>query len=222
MNKRLKYAVVSGLLPPFVYLLILTLKATYRVRHVNREPAAHLWQAGETSIVCFWHGRLFSVMPFASRLTCFKILISRHGDGEFITRVVRYFGIGAVRGSYRKQSVASVREIIAALRHGTTVGITPDGPKGPRHVFKEGIVEIARITQKPIVLITYGARRAKTFGSWDRFLLPYPFSRLFVLWSDPIYIPKDSSRSEIESKRQDIEKKLVTLTEQADSLACGK
>jgi lysophospholipid acyltransferase (LPLAT)-like uncharacterized protein len=222
MNKRLKYAIVSGLLPPLAYLLILALKATYRVKHVNRENAARLWQAGETSIVCFWHGRLFSAMPFASRLTRFKILISRHGDGEFITRVVRRFGIGAVRGSYRKQSVASVREIIGALKQGTTIGITPDGPKGPRYVFKEGIVEIARMTQKPIVLLTFGASRAKTFGSWDRFLLAYPFSRVFLLWSDPIYIPKGSSRSEMESKRQDIEKILVDLTERADSLACGK
>ena len=222
MNKRLKYAIVSGLLPPLAYPLILLLKTTFRVTHVNREQVAKLWQKGETAIVCFWHGRLITVLPFASRLTRFRVLISRHGDGEIVARISRYFGIGAVRGSYRKESVTSVREIIAALKNGTTVGITPDGPKGPRYVFKEGIVEIARVTQRPIVLLTYSASHAKTFRSWDRFLLPYPFSRLFYLWSDPIYIPRDTSRSEIELKRQHIEKKLVELTERADSLACGK
>jgi lysophospholipid acyltransferase (LPLAT)-like uncharacterized protein len=161
-------------------------------------------------------------MPFAFQNTRFKVLISRHGDGEFIARVANCFGIGAVRGSHRKESVTSSREIIAELRRGTTVGITPDGPKGPRYGFKEGIVEIARITQKPIVLLTYGASKKKIFGSWDRFLLAYPFSRVFFLWSDPIYISRNLSRSEIELKRQEIEKRLVGLTEEADSLACGK
>jgi lysophospholipid acyltransferase (LPLAT)-like uncharacterized protein len=222
MSKRLKYLVLLTLLPFVASLIIRFLKLSYRIHHINKEPIDHLWKNDKSSIVCFWHGRIFSAMPFAFQKTRFKVLISRHGDGEFIARVVKHFGIGTVRGSYRKASVSSVREIISELKKGVTVGITPDGPKGPLHVFKEGIVEIARITGKPIVLLSYSGNRRMIFSSWDKFLLPYPFSQVFFVWGDPIYISKDASRDQIEQSRQEIEGKLISLTITADDLACGK
>jgi lysophospholipid acyltransferase (LPLAT)-like uncharacterized protein len=222
MSKKFKYAVLLTLLPLVASVVIRFLKLSYRIHHINKEPIDRLWQNEKSSIICFWHGRIFSAMPFAFQKTKFKVLISRHGDGEFIARVVSYFGIGAVRGSYRKSSVSSVREIMLELKKGVTVGITPDGPKGPCHIFKEGIVEIARITGKPIVPLTYSSNRNKVFSSWDKFLLAYPFSRVFFVWGDPIYVPKDASRDQIEQTRQDIEKKLISLTIAADNLACGR
>src|SRR5208283_2979066 len=215
MLRDLKYALLLNLLPPVVYLFLVLLRATIRIEHVNREAVERLWQQGENIIACFWHGRLLA-MPFACQGSGAKVLISRHRDGEFIARVIRYFGLGTIRGSYRKGSVSSIRQILAELAQGTDVAITPDGPKGPRYRMKEGIVELARLTKRPIVPVTYSASKKKLFHSWDRFLLPYPFSRIFFLWGDPVYVPRDLRGDDLEAKRQEIEGALISLTETAD------
>ena len=175
----------------------------------------------EGMLACFWHGRLLA-MPFAYEWPRVKVLISRHRDGEFIARIIRYFGIGAVRGSHRKAGVSSVREILAELKQGTTIAITPDGPKGPRYRIKQGIIEMARITQRPIVPVTYSASRKKVFASWDRFVLPYPFSKVLFLWGDPVYVARDVNGDTIEALRQQVESALVSLTEAADTMVCGR
>jgi len=220
MLKRLKYLIMLNLLPPAVYLFLILLGATMRITQVDREKADRLWGDGQGVIVCFWHGRLLA-MPFAYKGRRAKVLISRHGDGEFIARVIRYFGLGAVRGSFKKASVSSIREILSELQQGSIVGITPDGPKGPRYRIKPGIVELAKLTQRPILPVAYSASRKMVFSSWDRFVFPYPFSRVLFLWGDPLYVPRDASGSAVEEKRQELEKALVSLTEEADRMVCG-
>jgi lysophospholipid acyltransferase (LPLAT)-like uncharacterized protein len=162
MFKRLKYFLLLNILPPLIYVVISFIKMTSRISHVNREAAHAIWDKGENSIVCFWHGRLL-MMPFANKRGKGKVLISRHRDGEFIARIMKYFGLDSIRGSYRKGSVSSLREIISDLKNGFDVGITPDGPKGPRYIVKNGIIELGRLTGKAIIPITYSASKKKLF-----------------------------------------------------------
>jgi hypothetical protein len=219
-KRKVRQAILVGLLPPVVYLFLIVLRTTVRIRHVNREAVDRLWDGGENIIACFWHGRLLA-MPFAYKGNKLKVLISRHRDGEFIARVVGYFGIGTVRGSYRKGAVSSIREMIAELAEGTDIAITPDGPKGPRHRVKEGIIELARLTRRPIVPVTYSASKKKLFDSWDRFLLPCPFSKILYVWGDPIYVSRDTRGDGLERERQKLERELIALTEAADRMVCG-
>jgi lysophospholipid acyltransferase (LPLAT)-like uncharacterized protein len=221
MLKRLKYAIMLSLLPPVVNFFLLLLKATVRIEHVNREAAEPLMRGGKGYIACFWHGRLLA-MPFAYRGCRIKVLISRHQDGEFIARIVGYFGIGAVRGSSRRGAMSSARQILGELDKGTGIAITPDGPKGPRHHIKQGVIEMARITQRPIVPVTYSASRKKVFSSWDRLVLPYPFSKVLFLWGNPMYVSHDLKGDAIEAARKGLENTLVSLTETADAMACGR
>jgi lysophospholipid acyltransferase (LPLAT)-like uncharacterized protein len=160
MSKKLKSFLMLRVLPPLIYLFLMALRSTSAIRHVNSNAAFNLWDKGENSIVCFWHGRLL-MMPFANRRGKGKVLISRHRDGEFIARVIKYFHLGTIRGSYRKGSVSSLREIIADLNEGYDVAITPDGPKGPRYQVKQGIVELAKLTGRAIIPITYSASKKK-------------------------------------------------------------
>ncbi len=160
MFKRVKRAVQIHVLPPIVYLFLMLLRATLRIEHVNREQAQEAWNKNGNVIACFWHARLL-LMPFAVRRTKAKVLISRHRDGEFIARVIRFFGLDTIRGSYKKGGVSSLREMLTAAKEGWTLAITPDGPKGPRYKIKEGLVEVAKLTQKPILPVTYGARKKK-------------------------------------------------------------
>ncbi len=153
---------MSKVLPPVICLFLLFLKSTLRIEHINKAPIDEAWAKGMNFIVCFWHGRLL-MMPFAKKDGSGKVLISRHRDGELIARVIHFFGLGTIRGSYRKGSVSSLREIIHDLRKGVDVAITPDGPKGPGYKVKEGIIELARISGKAIIPVSYGAGKKKLF-----------------------------------------------------------
>ena len=114
------------------------------------------------------------MMPFAKKGGGGKVLISRHRDGELIARIVGYFGIGTVRGSYRKGSVSSLREILQDLKANTDVAITPDGPKGPRFVVKSGIVELARLSHKKLLPVSYDASKKKLFIPGTALSFPTP------------------------------------------------
>ncbi|MHB8111280.1 MAG: lysophospholipid acyltransferase family protein [Syntrophorhabdaceae bacterium] len=162
MKKKLKSFLMIHLMPPMVYGFLSLLKMTLRVKHINRPPDER-WGNHFNYLVCFWHSRLL-MMPFAKKGGGGKVLISRHRDGEFIARIVSYFGIGTVRGSYRKEgSVSSLREILHDLKENIDIAITPDGPKGPRFEVKKGIVELARLSHKPLLPVSYGASKKKLF-----------------------------------------------------------
>jgi hypothetical protein len=154
---------MANILPPLVYIFLTLLRSTLKIKHVNSAKATDGWKNGDNFIFCFWHGRLL-MMPFANMRGKGKVLISRHRDGELIARVMKFFRLGSIRGSFRKGTVSSVREIINNLREGYDVAITPDGPKGPRYKVKDGIVELARLTGKSIIPITYSASKKKLFN----------------------------------------------------------
>ncbi|HVN22784.1 MAG TPA: lysophospholipid acyltransferase family protein [Syntrophorhabdales bacterium] len=160
MRKRAKQFLLVHTLPPLVYVFLLLLRATLSITHVNRERMERAREDAGSMIACFWHGRLL-LMPFAVKGVKAKVLISRHRDGEFIARVIRFFGLDTVRGSHRKGGVTSIREMITAMREGWNIAITPDGPKGPKEKIKEGLLELAKISQKPIIPVSYGARKKK-------------------------------------------------------------
>jgi lysophospholipid acyltransferase (LPLAT)-like uncharacterized protein len=175
MLKRVKQFLLIRILPPLVYIFLLLLRSTLSMKHVNRQRMEEARKEAGSMIACFWHGRLL-LMPFAVKGVKAKVLISRHRDGEFIARVIRFFGLGTVRGSHRKEGgVSSIREMLAAARDGWTIAITPDGPKGPKQRIKEGLIELAKITRKPIVPVAYGARKKKlsTPGIASFFLIPF-------------------------------------------------
>lgn len=171
MFKEIKYFLLLNMLPPLVYAILALLRVTLRVREVNREAVDAFWLKGETVIACFWHGRLLA-MPFLAKPKEARVLISRHRDGEFIARVVRFFGLGAVRASYQKATLSAMREILTSLRRGVTIAVTPDGPKGPGYVVKKGIVELAKLSGRPIVPVAYSARKKKFFIPGTNFFSP--------------------------------------------------
>ena len=178
MPKPIKTFIMRHVLPPMVALFLFLLRLTLRIEHVNKEKVSEAWSQGKNFIVCFWHGRLL-MMPFAKKEGGGgKVLVSRHRDGELITRIIGYFKLGTIRGSHRKESVSSLREIIGDLKAGIDVAITPDGPKGPRYKVKDGIIELARLSGKSIVPVSYGAGKKKLFIPGTASLSHILFQRL--------------------------------------------
>lgn len=173
------------------------------------------WQRGEQTIIAFWHGRIL-LMPFPYRGRKACILNSAHRDGEIITRVIKRFGVTAVRGSSTRGWLRGLKGMLEAYRQGYDLVVVPDGPRGPRYHAKSGVLQLARATGAPIFPVTYGAAWALTIPSWDRLLVPLPFSRVVYIVGQPIRVPADASAAQLEEKRQALEHSLISITTQAD------
>jgi lysophospholipid acyltransferase (LPLAT)-like uncharacterized protein len=134
-----------------------------RIEVVNAESPGAFWTEGQNVIVAFWHGRQL-MMPFAYRGKKISILISRHRDGELIARTVSRFGFHAARGSTTRGGPAALKLLVRSARAGDDLAVTPDGPRGPNQVVQLGVVELAKLTQRPIIPLSFGASKKKIFG----------------------------------------------------------
>jgi hypothetical protein len=188
---------------------------TTRKRYVGGEELFARWQRGEQVILAFWHDRIL-LMPFPYRGRKACIMNSIHRDGEIITRVIKRFGIRSVRGSSTRGWIGGLKDMLEAYRQGYDLIVVPDGPRGPRHHAKPGVLQLARATGAPIFPVTYGAAWKITVPSWDRLLIPFPLSRVTYVAGSPIVVPTDTSPALIEEKRRELEDILQTITAQAD------
>ncbi|AUG51868.1 lysophospholipid acyltransferase family protein [Thalassospira marina] len=174
---------------------------------------------GKPFIVAFWHQRLL-MMPYTWQAVGgdapFNMLISAHRDGEIISRTIGHFGVHTIAGSSSNGGANALRGILKSLKAGEVVGMTPDGPRGPRMHASGGVISAARISGVPIFPLTYSASRRRVMRSWDRFVLPFPFSRGVFAWGEPIYVPKDLDNDGMEAKRLELETSMVALTQKHD------
>jgi hypothetical protein len=185
-----------------------------------------LWDQRKPFILAFWHGRIL-MMPKSWRAGVkIHMLISRHRDGELITRAVKPFGIDTIRGSAAKPGkeadkggLAALREILRALKQGECIGITPDGPRGPRMRATDGVVTIARLSGVPIIPAAWSARRRWMLNSWDRFLVPSLFTRGVIVWGAAIHVPRDADGPALAALRLQVETAMNDLAAEADRLA---
>ena len=119
-----------------------------------------------------------------------KVLISSHFDGMLISKTIAYFGLGTIAGSTNRNATRVLMQGIKAIKDGCDVGITPDGPKGPRHEVADGIIAIAQKTGAKIVLVEIKPTKFWQLNSWDKFTIPKPFGVLNYYASSPIDIKK--------------------------------
>lgn len=169
-------------------------------------------------IYAFWHGRQVFI-TWAYRNTGNTALVSRSKDGEYIARVVTLFGETVVRGSSSRGGAQSVMELKSALDGGKIVGLTPDGPRGPKQTVSGGILFLAQKTGKPILPLTYSSKRKLVFHGWDDYWVPLPFSRIALALGRPIRVlPGD----DLEKKSEELARELNRITELADDFVLGK
>jgi len=215
--KTIKKKAVSWLGPWLAYWAIKVLGLTMRFEAVNLDIPRSVLEKGQTAIGAFWHGRLL-MMPFAYKHKGLKIsfLVSPHRDGQIVGKALQRFGFQPILGSTTRKGFTAFKNMLRALQDGSIVMLVPDGPRGPRCRVQIGVVELARLTGRPVIPITFSASRKRIFNSWDRFLLPYPFSKGVFIYGEPVAVDLHGDRDHLEEKRLLLEKRLNDLTERAD------
>jgi lysophospholipid acyltransferase (LPLAT)-like uncharacterized protein len=195
--------------------VIATLGATWRAHVIDRHYEAEARGRSPQLVYAFWHGRLLP-LTYWYRNRSARILASQHADGELLGRTLGHLGFVYVGGSSTRGGSRAILELVDALHAGHDVGIAVDGPRGPRHVVKAGVTEVAKLSRAVIVPITTASRRHKTFSSWDRFELPHPFARVVLRYGPPVTVPADATREVLEACRLEVERVLKQITAEAD------
>jgi lysophospholipid acyltransferase (LPLAT)-like uncharacterized protein len=201
LSQRLVLAVV----PRLVWALLWLVSRTWRFEAIAEEGVTPLIEGrgAGARIFCFWHQCVLPCTVYF-RTTGATILISRSFDGELVTRVLKLFGFHAVRGS----SSSGAREGLLGLKHVIESGgpaiFTADGPRGPIYQTKMGPIKLAQTTGAEIGAFHLEPERAWVLGSWDRFLIPKPFTRICVSWAQWTHVPTDLAAGEFEFKREQL------------------
>lgn len=203
------------------YIRLVWVTGRWEIR--NAATPERFWRERKPFIIAFWHGRLLILPAMWPTSAKISMLISMHRDGELIARAIGYFGHGTVRGSAAREGsnkdrggAAALRGMLRALRANEYVGITPDGPRGPRMRSSDGIVTVARASGAPVIPCSYGARSRRVLGTWDRFIIPLPFTRGVIVWGEPIYVARDADGASLETARLAVEAGLNAVTRAAD------
>jgi len=183
---------------------------------IGDEAPNQLVANGQPFIVAFWHGRMIMMAFSWSRCDLVHMLISGHRDGQLVSGMMSHFGSKTVFGSSTRGGAAAFIRLARLLRRGGVVGITPDGPRGPRMRVNEGVIALAKLTGAPIFPLTFSSSLRYVFESWDRFLIPLPFGRGVFLWGRPIYVARDADTIETNRKREQLESDLLALTQRSD------
>ncbi|HET9365873.1 MAG TPA: lysophospholipid acyltransferase family protein [Candidatus Angelobacter sp.] len=200
------------------FLLIRVIGATLRYEVIT-EPGCLADEYGRApaSIWCFWHR---CVIPAAYRFrgNRMAVMTSRSFDGEYIARIIQKLGFIAVRGSSSRGAVGALFGMRDQLEQGHQAVFTIDGPRGPRYVAKPGPVLLAKKTGVPISCFYIAIERAWILNSWDRMIIPKPFSRAAVYGSSPMSVPPDASEDQMSALHQQMQETLERCRMKAEEV----
>lgn len=192
MRKKIFRAIALVIIPIIGSLLI-------RLLYLTNKKEFHAPESISDDGIIFscWHGELL-MTPYAYRRlrkkTNFKMLISDHFDGNVIAKTMGYFGIDSIRGSSTRNGARALIKSIKDLKNGSDLGITPDGPKGPRHEVADGIIVMAQKANAKILLMEIKPSKYWQLSSWDKFIIPKPFGTIKYYISDAVDISDMDSK----------------------------
>lgn len=196
---------VSGV----VYGIVRAIMRTVRLKSEN-EP-----EHFEGKILCGWHGRS---MQFAYRFRNrgYWVIISHSRDGDIQTSIFTRLGFQIIRGSTGRGGVRAAVEAIRTLKNGGTMAITPDGPRGPSGVVQGGVMLMAHKSGAELVALGLAARPCIRINSWDKYMVPLPFAKGRIVFSDPITVPPDATPEQIEEIRLRLEQVMHAVEQEAE------
>jgi lysophospholipid acyltransferase (LPLAT)-like uncharacterized protein len=196
---------------PVAYCAIRLYLSLMRIRVEQEELLLNHLQQGGKAIVAFWHQRFFGALGYAKKFRALapSAIISKSRDGELISRVAMRLGIRPVRGSSSREGKEALAAMVADLSLHPAAIHAVDGPRGPKGAVKAGVIRMAQLSQAVIFPLYISMDRAWVLGSWDRFLIPKPFSRILICWGGPISIPEKITPESFEAARLNLEDRLI-------------
>jgi lysophospholipid acyltransferase (LPLAT)-like uncharacterized protein len=178
------------------FAIALVLRLLYLTLRLQVDDSADVmdgWRRGERVVWATWHDGIILLPLMKTRVERTlrpRVMLSWHRDGEIAAQAVQRFGVHVIRGSSTRGWLGALRGLVDANTRGEDLVVVPDGPRGPRHVAKEGVTQLARVTGLPVVAIGIAAHPARRFRSWDRMQLPRPFSRVAIVLGAPVPIER--------------------------------
>jgi lysophospholipid acyltransferase (LPLAT)-like uncharacterized protein len=183
---------------------------------VSREDGAQQTVAQRPLIGSFWHACIIPATYMCRNLGV-RVMSSNSYDGEYMGRIIRKFGFVAVKGSSSRNAVRALLGLRRALQDGWSVAFTLDGPRGPRNKVKPGPVALARSSGVPLTMFHMAVDSAWVLNSWDRMMIPKPFSRVLMRFGKLIDVPRDAGDEELERYQQDLQDALDRVREFAEA-----
>ena len=218
MKRLFKRFLYRYLFPYGGLLLVKLISLTYRIKIVDPQNESDIMDKGKSLIYASWHQRFFPGIQFFATRKPISIIISKSRDGDFIARIVDILGWYPVRGSSSRGGSEALQKVNELALNGYKIGHIVDGPQGPPEVIKAGLIRIAQVTGKPIVPTITSGQKKWVFNSWDRFMVPKPFSRVIIRFGKPICVSPDIGEDEFENNRVFVEQEMKALYADTDSI----
>lgn len=213
-RKRAQVAVIAGL----GYPVLRALGSTWRWRVSGAEHVEAIAAAGHQPILALWHGRILPAAHYFQHRGIVA-MASENYDGEWIARILQKFGFGAARGSTSRGGSTALRQLVREVRaHG--VAFTVDGPRGPAEVAQPGAVWLSKVTGHPLLPFHSEAASSWAVNSWDRTLVPRPFTTVAMAIAEPLYVPADAADGALEVSRLQLEDALRGCRARCAELLC--
>ena len=206
-KKILKNITIQKILAFIVALYIFFVRLTSKINYINLSIPQSFWKNNKPFILAFWHNQLMMIAYTWKSSKKINILASSHSDGRFGAIVGKYFHLNNISTSVDGSNL-TIRTIYKKLKEKSYIGITPDGPRGPKEIVSEGIVKIAKVTNIPIIPCGFWSSKNFRLNSWDSFLVTLPFSKCYFVWQKPLYIPKNTQDDDIQHY-QNLLKKMI-------------
>jgi lysophospholipid acyltransferase (LPLAT)-like uncharacterized protein len=178
-----------------------------RVTIHNQEHCFHAEEKDKTGIATFWHYSIIYVL-YHMRKYSGTAMVSASRDGEYIARLAEKFGFDTVRGSRNNKGVEGLKAMLRAIRNGSNGAIVADGSQGPPRIVQAGAILLASRTGAPIIPMVCAASRYFTINSWDRTIIPKPFSSIDYYYGEPLFVPAKLKPEELEGYRLRLEERL--------------
>jgi lysophospholipid acyltransferase (LPLAT)-like uncharacterized protein len=201
-----------------VRLWIGTLRYRYRPMGANLDPMRP--QLRGRYLYAFWHENIL-VPAYHYGRRDIHVLISEHADGQMIAEACRHLGFRVVRGSATRGGARAIRQMVRRSRS-AHLAITPDGPRGPRRRIQPGVIYLAALTGLPIVPFGISFERAWRMPSWDRFAVPCPWSGAVCVTAEPITVPENIRKDQLEPYRLRVQQAMDAASEAAERIVRGQ
>ncbi len=217
LKKEIKFFFIKHFLTFFAHHILKLYSKTIRPRFENEDVIKNHLENDGRVILASWHQRVFAGVYIPGRLKRpISVMISQSRDGDFAANIAKRLGVNPVRGSSSRGGRQALREMIDAVIRDRIAGHIVDGPTGPPHVIKPGLISMAQRSGAAICPAYAFYENAWIFNSWDRLMLPKPFSRVVIRFGPLESIPENMDSEEFERIRLHIEQKMIEEYEKGD------